>query len=179
MDTISCRESSPKFHKIYRTYFSNIQINQLTDTVSLQQERTPPYVDDFLYICDGAYDRKELLAMEIKILKAIGFDLGVPLSYRFLRRYARVSLGGRSSCLLFPLVNATPSRLVKVSSLGDCTTTLFFIFILFVVDFVFFVFYLTALVSLMRLDSLPFRDQMERTVPPLPVIYIKDTKLLE
>lgn len=29
--------------------------------------------------------------MEIKILKVIGFDLGIPLSYRFLRRYARVS----------------------------------------------------------------------------------------
>lgn len=33
--------------------------------------------------------------MEIKILKKIGFDLGVPLSYRFLRRYARVSLRER------------------------------------------------------------------------------------
>lgn len=52
-------------------------------------ERIPPYVDDFLYICDDAYNRKELIAMEIKILKTIGFDLGIPLSYRFLRRYAR------------------------------------------------------------------------------------------
>lgn len=52
-------------------------------------ERTPPYADDFLYICDDAYKRRELLSMEIKVLKAIGFDLGVPLSYRFLRRYAR------------------------------------------------------------------------------------------
>ncbi|XP_045137869.1 G2/mitotic-specific cyclin-B3-like isoform X2 [Portunus trituberculatus] len=57
-------------------------------------ERTPPYVDDFLYICDDAYNRKELLAMEIKILKEIEFDLGVPLSYRFLRRYARCAKVG-------------------------------------------------------------------------------------
>lgn len=57
-------------------------------------ERTPPYVDDFLYICDDAYNRKELLAMEIKILKEIDFDLGVPLSYRFLRRYARCAKVG-------------------------------------------------------------------------------------
>ncbi|XP_042217786.1 G2/mitotic-specific cyclin-B3-like isoform X2 [Homarus americanus] len=54
-------------------------------------ERTPPYVDDFLYICDDAYKRKELICMEIKILQTVGFDLGVPLSYRFLRRYARCS----------------------------------------------------------------------------------------
>lgn len=52
-------------------------------------ERIPPYVDDFLYICDDAYNRKELISMEIKILKTIGYDLGIPLSYRFLRRYAR------------------------------------------------------------------------------------------
>lgn len=52
-------------------------------------ERVPPYVDDFLYICDDAYKRKELIAYEIRMLKAIGFDLGIPLSYRYLRRYAR------------------------------------------------------------------------------------------
>lgn len=48
-------------------------------------------VDDFLYICDGAYTRRELTRMEINVLKIVDFDLGIPLSYRFLRRYARVS----------------------------------------------------------------------------------------
>ncbi|XP_072937167.1 G2/mitotic-specific cyclin-B3 isoform X2 [Epargyreus clarus] len=52
-------------------------------------ERIPPLVDDFLYICDGAYTLSQLLAMEINILHVVDFDLGVPLSYRFLRRYAR------------------------------------------------------------------------------------------
>ncbi|XP_012545538.1 cyclin 3 isoform X1 [Bombyx mori] len=52
-------------------------------------ERIPPLVDDFLYICDGAYTLSQLLKMEMTILRVIDFDLGVPLSYRFLRRYAR------------------------------------------------------------------------------------------
>ncbi|XP_034825407.1 G2/mitotic-specific cyclin-B3 isoform X2 [Maniola hyperantus] len=52
-------------------------------------ERIPPLVDDFLYICDGAYTLSQLLKMEIGILHMIDFDLGIPLSYRFLRRYAR------------------------------------------------------------------------------------------
>lgn len=52
-------------------------------------ERIPPLVDDFLYICDGAYPLPKLLAMEMKILQVIDFSLGIPLSYRFLRRYAR------------------------------------------------------------------------------------------
>lgn len=29
--------------------------------------------------------------MEERMLRALKFDIGVPLSYRFLRRYARVS----------------------------------------------------------------------------------------
>ncbi|XP_039764484.1 G2/mitotic-specific cyclin-B3 isoform X2 [Pararge aegeria] len=52
-------------------------------------ERIPPLVDDFLYICDGAYTLSQLLKMEITILRVVDFDLGIPLSYRFLRRYAR------------------------------------------------------------------------------------------
>lgn len=48
-------------------------------------------VEDFLYICDGAYTQRDLIKMEMNVLKVVNFDLGIPLSYRFLRRYARVS----------------------------------------------------------------------------------------
>ena len=54
------------------------------------QERCPPLIEDFLYICDDAYRRSEFLEMERMVLKTIGFDIGMPLSYRFLRRYAKV-----------------------------------------------------------------------------------------
>lgn len=47
-------------------------------------------VEDFLYICDGAYTQRELIRMEMSVLKVVDVDLGIPLSYRFLRRYARV-----------------------------------------------------------------------------------------
>lgn len=53
-------------------------------------ERLPPLVDDFLYVCDDAYTREKLLRMERKVLAVVGFDLGYPLSYRFLRRFGRV-----------------------------------------------------------------------------------------
>lgn len=74
-------------------------------------ERTPPYVDDFLYICDDAYKRKELISMEIKILKVVGFDLGIPLSYRFLRRYAR--------CAKVNMEDLTFTRYILEMSLMD------------------------------------------------------------
>jgi len=53
-------------------------------------ERIPPMVDDFLYVCDDAYTRAQLMKMERKMLGVVGFDLGYSLSYRFLRRYGRV-----------------------------------------------------------------------------------------
>lgn len=53
-------------------------------------ERIPPMVDDFLYVCDDAYTRDQIMKMERKMLGVVGFDLGFSLSYRFLRRYGRV-----------------------------------------------------------------------------------------
>ncbi|XP_041111567.1 G2/mitotic-specific cyclin-B3-like [Polyodon spathula] len=53
------------------------------------EERCPPCVDDFMYICDDAYKREELIAMEMNILKTLHFDISIPIAYRFLRRYAK------------------------------------------------------------------------------------------
>lgn len=87
--------------KLVDLYLSRVTVSketlQLVGVASMfiaskYDERIPPLVDDFLYICDGAYKRKELLRMEIDILKVCDFDLGIPLSYRFLRRYARVRM---------------------------------------------------------------------------------------
>lgn len=58
--------------------------------ISLTQERIPPLVDDFLYICDDAYNRTEFVRMEKDILRTVDFNLGLPISYRFLRRFAKV-----------------------------------------------------------------------------------------
>ncbi|XP_068612001.1 G2/mitotic-specific cyclin-B3 [Brachionichthys hirsutus] len=53
------------------------------------EERSPPCLDDFLYICDDAYKREELISMEGRILQALSFDINIPIPYRFLRRYAK------------------------------------------------------------------------------------------
>ncbi|XP_028571227.2 G2/mitotic-specific cyclin-B3 isoform X1 [Podarcis muralis] len=53
------------------------------------EERCKPCVDDFLYICDDAYDRKALLCTEKSILIALKYDINIPIAYRFLRQYAK------------------------------------------------------------------------------------------
>lgn len=52
------------------------------------EESYAPCLDDFLYVCDEAYQRREMLAMEISILKALKFDINIPVAYHFLRMYS-------------------------------------------------------------------------------------------
>uniref|UniRef100_T1INA5 Uncharacterized protein n=1 Tax=Strigamia maritima TaxID=126957 RepID=T1INA5_STRMM len=74
-------------------------------------ERCPPAIDDFLYICDDAYTKKQMITMEKKILQTIKFDLGAPLSYTFQRRYAR--------CASFGLPVLTLARYILETSLME------------------------------------------------------------
>jgi len=49
-----------------------------------------PTIGDFVYICDDAYDAKEILIMENVILNAINFNLSCPTPFHFLHRYAKL-----------------------------------------------------------------------------------------
>ncbi|KAG7221469.1 hypothetical protein INR49_002444 [Caranx melampygus] len=64
------------------------------------EERSPPCVDDFLYICDDAYKREELISMETSILQTLSFDINIPIPYRFLRRYAKCVNAGMDTLTL-------------------------------------------------------------------------------
>ncbi|XP_030573698.1 G2/mitotic-specific cyclin-B3 [Drosophila novamexicana] len=77
-------------------------------------ERQPPLIEDFLYICDGAYNHDELVKMEMETLRTINYDLGIPLSYRFLRRYAR--------CAKVQMPTLTLARYILELSLMDYAT---------------------------------------------------------
>ncbi|KAL7851435.1 hypothetical protein AOLI_G00217910 [Acnodon oligacanthus] len=73
------------------------------------EERFPSCVNDFLYICDDAYKRSQLITMEANILQVLNFDITIPVAYRFLRRYSKCvnaalvtkDLGGWNPCLQF------------------------------------------------------------------------------
>uniref|UniRef100_A0A1B6DIX4 Uncharacterized protein n=1 Tax=Clastoptera arizonana TaxID=38151 RepID=A0A1B6DIX4_9HEMI len=84
--------------KLVDMYLGKVQVNkatlQLVGAAAMliaakYDERIPPIIDDFIHVCDGAYTRRDMTRMEVQILKTMDFNLGIPLSYRFLRRYAR------------------------------------------------------------------------------------------
>ncbi|XP_067404630.1 G2/mitotic-specific cyclin-B3 [Emydura macquarii macquarii] len=107
------------------------------------EERCPPCVDDFLYICDDAYKREELIAMETSILRTLKFDINIPIPYRFLRRFAKCAHASMETLTLarficemtlqeYDYVQESASKLaasclllaLKMKSLGSWSPTL-------------------------------------------------------
>ncbi|CAB3397653.1 unnamed protein product [Caenorhabditis bovis] len=89
--------NSVKLVDIYLSKTSNVS----RDTIQMMacaaifiaakfDERSPPLADDLIYLAGDRFDRDSLMAMERKLFKIVDFDLGAPLSYRYLRRLGRV-----------------------------------------------------------------------------------------
>lgn len=77
-------------------------------------ERIPPMVDDFLFICDDAYNRPEFVKMEKDILRTVDFSLGMPISYRFLRRFAKAGKKSMKVLTLARYINETTLMSYKI-----------------------------------------------------------------
>lgn len=77
-------------------YLSLVQVQrsklQLVGVTSLLiackfEEVYPPEVSDCVYITDNAYDKPEILEMEVNILKQLDYQVCVPTGYHFLIRF--------------------------------------------------------------------------------------------
>ena len=53
--------------------------------VSKIEEVYAPAVSDFVYITDNAYTEAEIKQMELRIIRALNFDLCQPIPLNFLR----------------------------------------------------------------------------------------------
>lgn len=53
------------------------------------EEIYPPDLADFVAICDSLYSKKDILKMEMVILRALRFEIGRPLPLHFLRRFSK------------------------------------------------------------------------------------------
>lgn len=55
------------------------------------EEIYPPDLMDFVSICDQLYSKREIIKMEMVILRALKFELGRPLPLHFLRRNSKAA----------------------------------------------------------------------------------------
>lgn len=107
------------------------------------EELSPPLVDDFLYLCDDAYNRDQIMSMEREVLLVLGYDINSPVTYRFLRRLARAASAtmethtmaryiAEHSLQEYQFVNVRPSQMaaasmylaLRMKRLGGWTPTL-------------------------------------------------------
>jgi len=57
--------------------------------ISKIEEIYAPSISDFVYITDNAYSESEIRKMELRIIRALNFDLCQPISLNFLRRNSK------------------------------------------------------------------------------------------
>lgn len=53
------------------------------------EEMYAPDINDFAYVSVNAYSRREILQMEMLIMKTLDYSIGRPLPLHFLRRYSQ------------------------------------------------------------------------------------------
>ncbi|KRX04995.1 Cyclin-like protein [Pseudocohnilembus persalinus] len=75
-----------------QTNRSKLQLVGVTSLfiASKYEEIYPPDLKDFVYVCDNAYTKDQILAMEGKILLENNFLLTYTSPYRFLHRYSQL-----------------------------------------------------------------------------------------
>jgi len=56
---------------------------------SKMEERYPPPLEDFIFVCDAAYTDAQILKMERVLCADLEYEVYMPHSYSFLRRYGK------------------------------------------------------------------------------------------
>ncbi|XP_063700924.1 G2/mitotic-specific cyclin-B [Culicoides brevitarsis] len=60
---------------------------------SKYEELYPPEINDFVYITDETYNKRQILDMEMVMFRALEFQLSKPLPIHFLRRFSKACKG--------------------------------------------------------------------------------------
>jgi G2/mitotic-specific cyclin-B, other len=64
------------------------------------EEIYPPEVRDYVYICDNAYTREQIVQMEQLILSKLNFRLTVPTQRSYLKRFCKAAQGDARHLML-------------------------------------------------------------------------------
>lgn len=93
---------------------------------SKYEEIYPPEIGDLIYICDRAYKKNQIIAMEEKILNVLSYNMTVPSAHVFLVRFLKAAHADRKivqlSCYIldgtlasYTLLHYKPSQLAAAA----------------------------------------------------------------
>lgn len=97
--TISCIDRFLAKKKVARRHLQLVGVAAMLIS-SKYEEIWAPELRDFVYICDKAYTRVEILRMEKDILNTLTFQLTVPTHYLFLQRFLKISTPDKNVAML-------------------------------------------------------------------------------
>lgn len=97
------------------------------------EEIYPPDVGEFVYITDDTYTKKQVLRMEHLILKVLNFDVAVPTSIQFLKRFLKAADADKKtehlthylcelSLIEFDCLQYVPSKMAAAATCLACYT---------------------------------------------------------
>ena len=72
-----------------------------------------------MYMAEDAFQKEQLINIEMDILRVVGYDLGAPLSYSYLRRYSRVMHGDMETLTLSRYVLETIQMFYEFVTISD------------------------------------------------------------
>lgn len=89
----SCKTCYTSIHQTCQIFKRDFQLVGVTAMfiACKYEEIYFPELADFLGMTENAYQREEMRAMEVRILKALDYTLGTPAVVHFLRRYSRIA----------------------------------------------------------------------------------------
>jgi len=113
---------------VSRQHLQLLYITSVLISVKFEERLPPVEISDLIQQSGGIYSRKQVISFEVDMLTTLNFNIRFPLSYGFLRRYARCTRSDQktltlaryileSSLLEYELIDMLESKLAAGSLL--------------------------------------------------------------
>ena len=117
-----------KNNNLNRKFLQLVGISSLL-IASKYEEIFPPKINDFIFICDNAYNKNEILNMEKLILNSIDFNINFPTIFNFFEIYNQFFIFDKKIyffCLFIMELTLLEIKFLNYSSDEICASAIYF-----------------------------------------------------
>ena len=117
-----------KNNNLNRKFLQLVGISSLL-IASKYEEIFPPKINDFIFICDNAYNKNEILNMEKLILNSIDFNINFPTIFNFFEIYNQFFIFDKKIyffCLFIMELTLLEIKFLNYSADEICASAIYF-----------------------------------------------------